>query len=217
MRQAAFLPLATIHVFVHAGRAKQQLLELPLGRVATGDLPALAHQAAINLAGCPAWQQAQLPKIWLWNAEGDYDPVEHRWTSEQRVQLLRAVAPLRHPHLTSFTLDVDGFELGQPEVAALQHSFGAGLTTLSLGSCTLVPTFWAAVNEHLPSVTELQLRSSVTCQASDVIIFCSRRPTAHPLTLHLGPDLYKACGGDQVQAGLRGYGVQHVSINECDD
>jgi hypothetical protein len=34
--------------------------------------------------------------------------------------------------------------------------------------------------------------------------------------LALGRRLYEACGGDQVQAGLRAQGVQHVSVVECD-
>jgi hypothetical protein len=152
--------------------------------------------------------------VGLKNAE--YDALEDSWTSEQRVQLLRAMAPLRHPHLKGLTLIVDGFELGQPEVAALQHSFGAGLRALSIGDCTLVPSFWVALTELLPTVSGLQLRSAVECHTQDIITFCSRRSTAQPLRLGLGSNLYKACGGAETQAGLRAHGVQHVSVVEGD-
>jgi hypothetical protein len=151
-------------------------------------------------------------------SDGDANnPQAHSWTSEQRVQLLRAMAPLSHPHLTGLAFGIAGFELGQPEVAAIQHSFGAGLTTLVLGICTLLPTFWVAMTELLPHVTDLQLRSFVKCHTPDVIIFCSRRSTAQPLTLHLSTKLYEACGGAQLQASLRANRAGHVSIVEVSE
>jgi hypothetical protein len=214
LQHAAFLPLKTVQKLVNISSLMQQWLQLPLGRMATADLPGLVYKAAINLAGCPAWQQTQLPDMWLCSNSTSYNPQEHSWTSEQRVQLLRAMAPLRHPHLTSFTLAVDGFELGQHEVAALQHSFGAGLTTLGLGFCTLLPSFWVALNDVLPNVNDLQLISSVNCHPPDINTFCSTRSTAHPLVLQLEDKLFEACGGAQLQASLRALGVRHVSVLE---
>jgi hypothetical protein len=212
MHQAAFLPLKTVHQLGSTLLICD--LQLPLSSVPLGEIPALLHQAATNLAGCPARQHAHPLGVCLWNATTAFNPLEHRWTSEQRVQLLRAIAPLRHPHLTGFVFAATGWELGQPEVTALHHSFGAGLATLQLGYCTLLPSFWAALNERLPNVTNLRLASSVDCQASDVIISCSKRSAVKPLRLDLGKKLYKACGGDQVQASLRAQGVGHVSITE---
>jgi hypothetical protein len=215
MHQAAYLPLKTVQQLEQCSRSTGYSLKLPLSSVRPSQLPTLLHQAAINLAACPAWQKAMPPDVIVWNAEVDYDPSEHSWTSEQRVQLLRAMAPLRHSHLTGFLLDLDGWELGQPEVAALQHSFGAGLDTLVLGDCILVPSFWAALTELLPHVSDLQLRSSVRCHIPDVITLCSRRSKAHPFVLQLENKLYEVCGGDQVQDSLRAQGVGHVFVVEA--
>jgi hypothetical protein len=57
------------------------------------------------------------------------------------------------------------------------------LTSLRLGGSHLNPGFWAAVEEHLPSLKELHLKQSVTFPPTDLLAF-SKRFTSRPITVY---------------------------------
>jgi hypothetical protein len=58
--------------------------------------------------------------------------------------------------------------------------------------------FWPTLEEYLPSVKLLQLKSDVSCQLTDMLSFCSKT-TAHPITIELCAHQYQ----ELVTAGFK--------------
>jgi hypothetical protein len=143
-------------------------------------------------------------------------PAPVSFNPEQLLQLLQAVAPLGGPHVETFQLSIKGskLELGMAEVEALGQSLGKGLRGLTLGHCTLTAGFWEALGKALPSLHTLILVDQVQCRAADVSIFCRKRVTAGRFVLWLSPVLYKRCGGDRLQQGLKAQGVSNVTVRK---
>jgi hypothetical protein len=80
--------------------------------------------------------------------------------------------------------------LGRSDILALARGLGCHLTRISLNQCTLHPDFWPALEDYLPSLKLLQLKSDVSCQVSDMLSFCSKT-TTHPVTIELCVDQYQ--------------------------
>jgi hypothetical protein len=157
-------------------------LQLPLCTMAAEDMPWLLHQAATNLAACPAWKAAPLDSIDL---EGDprqyWDQDTVIFSAQERIQLLEALAPLGGPHVTKFAGDIQGtwFEWGRAEVQALAGSLRSDkVTTLSLNYCHLAADSWAALDEFLPELETLQLGKHATYSTLDIgrkfVLLCTR-------------------------------------------
>jgi hypothetical protein len=189
-------------------------LHLPTGSVAPDELPALLQRATANLAACPAWQAKPEPCISL---QGDGSDVEEYLylAPEIRLQLLEALAPLGGPHVTEFQgcMAEHWFNWGRPEVEALGRSLrSTQLSSLELWHCALHIDFWAALGEVWPSLQVLTLGAGVTCSASDLAVFCTRRQAEQPFKLILAPRLFESHDGAGLQDSLRAQGVLHVSV-----
>jgi hypothetical protein len=208
LQHIAYLPLKTVK-FLSPGLLSDlgPDLRLPVGTMPDDQLPALLHQAAANLASAPAWQLEEYSHITL-RAGSRTTP--HNLSSELRLQLLQALAPLKFPRETK--LELYGCDCGRPEVAALQHSLGSELTILSLAHCSLTPCFWSALHQLLPNLTEVTLERQVECQVSDLIVFCCTRPARRQFELYLGDGMYDTFQGDSIQASLQEQGLTHVVI-----
>jgi hypothetical protein len=189
-------------------------LHLPTSAMAPDELPAVLQRATANLAACPAWQAKPEPCISL---QGDGSDVEEYLylAPEIRLQLLEALAPLGGPHVTEFQgcMAENWFNWGRPEVEALGHSLhSTQLSSLELWHCALHIDFWAALGEVFPSLEVLTLGAGVTCSASDLAVFCSRRQAGHPFKLVLAPRLFESHDGAGLQESLEAQGVLHVSV-----
>jgi hypothetical protein len=105
------------------------------------------------------------------------------------------------------------FSWGRPEVGALGRSLRQHRAQLlQLSHCTLRTDFWAAVDEVFPSLEVLTLGDEVTCSASDLAVFCTRRQAEQPFDPILDPALYESHDGAGLQEGLEAQGVEHVSV-----
>jgi hypothetical protein len=130
---------------------QQARLELPLTTVPTPQVPALLHKAAAVIARTQSCD-------WLClTGTDDRGPVQPHFGPATRLQLLQALAPLRHAGLRSFSLDGFSceFEMGAPEVEALSTSIGNHLKSMSVGSMgrvTLSTTFWPVLRSHFPAL-----------------------------------------------------------------
>jgi hypothetical protein len=108
------------------------------------------------------------------------------------------------------------FSWGRPEVEALGRSLRSPqLSVLELSHCTLHTDFWAALDEVFPSLEVLTLGDEVTCSASDLAVFCTRRQAEQPFDLILDPALYESHNGAGLQESLEAQGVEHVSVQEA--
>jgi hypothetical protein len=214
----ASMPLKGVEELNH-GLGSLGLLQLPLSRLEPDQLATVLRQATTNLAGCPAWQAHPDSLIALQDDPSDTPLESIVFTPQQRTQLLEALAPLGGPHVTQCAAAIHKavFEWGRPELQALGRSLNSGqLSRLLLTHCIVTAGFWAALDEVLPSLSELWLLDNVICSAADVAVYCSKRKEGHPLTLRLSDALYTAVGGAQLQAALVGQGSVHVSIERHD-
>jgi hypothetical protein len=195
-------------------------LQLPLSSMHPDQLAALLLQATTNLAASPAWQADPESCIALYFDPSGGTAHSIRFTPQQRIQLLEALAPLGGPHVTKFESYIMGavFEWGRPELQALGHSLNSSqLSELELSYCHLAAEFWSALDEVLPSLATLCLNTLVACSAADVAGYCSQRKDGlPPLTLRLGDDVYQellhAVGGAELQAALTSQGASHVTV-----
>jgi hypothetical protein len=175
--QLAYLPLKSVQRLEERWGALSGTLFLPpSAAVPAAQLPNLLHQAATNLATCPAWISALPSNLRL---EGPHQGL----SAHQRVQLLKSLAPLGGPHVTEMDIFLwDELHLGYDEVQALAGRIGGSLTTLRLRSCTLPGTFWKALTLHLPQLLYLGLFWGVTTSANDIAVYLTMRscsPTQH--------------------------------------
>jgi hypothetical protein len=201
--------------------AKLGLLVLPTGSVPAAQLPGLLLQATTNLARCPAWQRKPESQLALGDEleiddgedDGDDDDQDDEFTQDQRLELFQALAPLSGPHVRHLVLGIKGLrvELGKAEVAALAQGLGKGLPVLWLRHCTLAASFWAALDDALPSLMFLALDSRVKFSATNVGIYCGRRATGSRLVLGMSPRVYQLCG-HELQQGLDAQGLTHISV-----
>jgi hypothetical protein len=178
-------------------------LELPLTTVPTPQVPALLHKAAAVIACNQSWKQEPEPLLSLDGTEYD-GSVQPHFTAATRLQLLQALAPLRHAgirmlHLHGFSCE---FEMGAPEVEALSTSIGSDIKSMLLGSggkVTLSPTFWPALRSHFPALRDVWLgkHSDGAVHTSDLVSFCKDAP--HPFTLGLHNNICDAAGRQELQ------------------
>jgi hypothetical protein len=190
-------------------------LQIPFNSIDLDQVPQKLREATTNLAACPAWQAKPDSCIALGgDPNGPFEDI-HIFSAQQRIQLLEALAPVGGPHVKKVLACMHGavFEWGRPELQALGCSINSSqLSALTLDNCILTVGFWAALDQVLPALRTLTLRSHVTCSASDIAVFCSKRKQGHQLTVTLGKQLYEAHDGAGIQASLVGQGIFHVKI-----
>jgi hypothetical protein len=221
----ARLPLRTVTQLTIGSPNSPLELDLPLGEVPDAQLPAILHQAATNMASCPAWQAGSKSQISLLGYPGPIPKPEDTLTvfdGEQRIQLFEALAPLGGPAVKEVEVSIKGatFQWGRPEVQALARSLGGQVTSLLLSYCSLQSDFWVALDECFPALTSLHMELRVTCSAPHVALFCGARAAGRPFTLRLKATadfwgvegVYSAVQGEQLQAGLEAMGMAHVSV-----
>jgi hypothetical protein len=94
------------------------------------------------------------------------------------------------------------------QVRALAATFGTRLTTPRIGGSHLEPDFWAALEEHLPSLRVLHLKESANFTLEGLLAFCVRL-TPRPITIrvHMQPEDRAVCERMQ-QAVLTALAVQ---------
>jgi hypothetical protein len=175
----------------------EESLYLPVGSYAAVEdegqhLVSLMHQAASNLAACPALQGRGAPQELMlsWGClvtANAPQPPDEPLSSSTRTALLQALAPLA-AKVCRLSIDMPDFELGQPELAALGKVFKDQITRLYLRSCEVQGYFWPALLKALPSLRELEMclgASTVTgaVSESDLTVFCSH--SSRPLTVSL--------------------------------
>jgi hypothetical protein len=168
------------------------------------DCVALVQQAASNLAGCPGFRRSPPDTLTL-------DGMQNRG---QGLQLLKALAPFRSLGIKRFHTDME--HLGAREVKALADSLGGGLAELELPCAEVPACFWPALLEHFPDLSSLELGGNATeTHIADVAIYCKsvQRPLALRLRWQLPATVY-AQMGRELQATLRRWGVQHVTIQD---
>jgi hypothetical protein len=192
---AAYLPLQAVEQLV--GFDCLSLYKLGDGIDAAASL----HQAASNLAACPAWEHTPPAALQLIDCKADMSALG----------LLRSLGPLHAVQFKGFKIDYPG-QLGASEVQALRTSLGNGLQQLTLTCATLNTGFWQALPEHLPGLQHLWLGSRVAASGAAISIFCRSAPS--PLTLHLRTRLWDRLQGVQLRACLTAWGINHVVIQE---
>jgi hypothetical protein len=209
----AHLPLRKVND-LHIWSSNLPELQLPLGRAPHAQLPAILRQAATNLASCPAWQAGFKGSISLTGGPGPALPNRVVFDGRQRIQLIKALAPLGSPALKQMQVSIDGavFQWGRSEVRALARSLGGQVASLQLGDCTLQPDFWLALDECFPALTFLRLQQDVTCSPPDAALFCGARPADRPFTLSLHNEVYVDINGQQLRGSLAARGVAHVKV-----
>jgi hypothetical protein len=192
LMQLAHLPLRTVQDLNYWGfRSGWGCFNLPgPAAVPAAQLPSLLHEAATNLATCPAWIHAPPSKLSLWGGG-------QQLTADQRVQLFHALAPLAAPHVTEMRLNLDGqLQLSSAEIQALADSIGSDPPKLSLHNCSLSGTFWKALANHFPQLSSLDLCEGVRASANDIAAYLSmcsssaRQATGMRLKAH--PDILDA-------------------------
>jgi hypothetical protein len=191
--------------------------QIPLSSIDLNQLPQKLREATTNLAACPAWQANPDSCIALDGDPADSYEDVHIFSDQQRIQLLEALAPVGGPHVERFRAAMPGaaFEWGRAELQALARSLNSSqLSLLALDNCHLTVGFWAALEEVLPALDRLTLCWDVTCSASDIAVFCSRRKQGHQLTLYLCQRLYEEVDGDELQASPVGQGMPHIKIKQ---
>jgi hypothetical protein len=215
----AHLPLRTVQQLSFDDVMDSQCLgrlSLPINSMpAAHQLPIILRKATTNLAACPAWQSCPDPCISLLGDRGRGQDDIIVFDTQQRIQLLEALAPLGGTHVREFKADIRGtdFQWGQAEVQALAHSLNSkGVTTVKLGYCILTPGFWTALDEFLPSLQCLQLNSTTECSATDVAFFCCTRRKRFPFTLILAPQVHEEVHGNQLRDSLAARGMDHVEV-----
>jgi hypothetical protein len=198
---------------LHGGFSDLGILKLPLLTFAPDQVADLLRRATTNIAACRQWQLAPGSFISLGHDPEDSPPQDVIFTPAQRIQLLEALAPLGGPHVKEFNAaiyDTD-FEWGEAELQALGRSLNSErLSALQLSYCIVTSGFWAALDEVLPSLSDLYLNGDVT--GSDLALFCSKRGQGHMLSIHLQEDLYQSSNGAQLQASLEQHSVANVKV-----
>jgi hypothetical protein len=208
------LPLKTVQSLSSAAPGGLAVFRLPLVPDPVEDVVTFLQQAASNLASWPAWQQRPEPEILL-HGDGNTWAEDGELSSEHRVALLQAVAPLAGPHLKHFVFDipeVQSFSFGQAEVEVLGRAFGSSLTHLELGSGSLKPEFWAALDTALPHLAVLSLTYDVQCSESDLTFYCSRRAAHRPLCFQFSNRDVSEPNPEHLKATLAAWGVQHITV-----
>jgi hypothetical protein len=212
----AFLPLKTVQRFEVWNSARREwcgttsmshlVLAGTSGPEFVSSLREVVYAAAQNISTCPAWVMSK-PSGFELEMSGDYHV-----TIEEHAPLLEALAPLRGSDFTHLVLS-GAFHLGQPEVAALQRSFGGSVTTMTLEGCTVLPTFWAELHGSMTSVSTLEIRHPCFgISGTNLTVFCASRAPAHPLTLKVHAVLYDTCEAQKVQAALESQGLHHLNL-----
>jgi hypothetical protein len=216
IRTMAYLPLGvieslTVHhecdiglpaVVFHECRLPGNEWRLPLHAPGTthSELCELVHEAALNLAKCPAWRASQPQAELVLQAYGS-NRVPSDMDDSARLKLLGALHPLLSG-LTNLQIDMPGFLMGQPEVAALGTACGSTLKHLAILTAHVQTTFWPAVWSHLPALGTLSLGYNAWCghdaiAASSLCLFCSHA-TRH-LTLKIDEHLYNNLECEELQ------------------
>jgi hypothetical protein len=171
LQEFAYLPLRSVQrlqVIRHSVyglqpyQVKLGQLDLP-SDTPIAQLPDLLHQATRNLASCPAWVRAPASELQLHGSA-------HGLTSDQRVQLLQALAPVAGRHVSKLRIDV-GMQLARADVEAMASSFAGSLTSLHLDSATLLDCFWRPLVQHFPNLQELGLGRNVSANVMSVAMY----------------------------------------------
>jgi hypothetical protein len=158
LQEFAYLPLKSVQqLHPYLGN-----LYLP-PNTPVAQLPDLLHQATTNLASCPAWVKAPPSELTL-SGGAQY------LTSDQRLQLLQALAPVAGRHVSKPMLDVN-MQLGGAEVEALASSLAESLTILHLNSATLLDSFWRPLAQRFTHLQELRLDSGIKADAMSVATY----------------------------------------------
>jgi hypothetical protein len=181
-----YLPLTSVQELWNLYNILSGVLPLPPpDAVPAAQLPSLLHQAATNLATCPAWISAAPSKLTLQGAGQEL-------TADQQVQLFQALAPLGGPHVTEIEVCLEGqLELGSAEVQALASSIGGSLQKLRLYRCTLLSTFWKALAHHFPQLSSLDLPGGIQAGVGDITMYLAMRSSSspQPMRLDISPEV----------------------------
>jgi hypothetical protein len=178
--QLAYLPLKSVQELqgVYDTRLDKPVrawldLPSPAAAVPAAQLPSLLHQAATNLATCPAWMHAAPSQLALRGAG-------HELAADEQVQLFQALAPLG-AHVTTLVIMLRGeLQLDAADVQALATSTAGSLTALSLYNCILPATFWKALAHHFPQLSSLGLCRGVLADATDIGAYLSVQSCSSP-------------------------------------
>jgi hypothetical protein len=208
LRPFAYLPLHSVQTltvyWAEIGEDHkfpgEDSLWLPVGSYGPDEdegqhLESLMHQAASNLAACPALQGSGAPQELMlsWSClvtANEAQPPDVPLSSGTRTALLQALAPVA---ATVHRLDIDmvDFELGQAELAALPQVLKDQITRLYLRACEVRGDFWPALLKALPLLRDLEISLGIgsvmgAVSESDLTVFCSH--ISRPFTLTLIDD-----------------------------
>jgi hypothetical protein len=102
--------------------------------------------------------------------QGTLSGVANDLTSDQRVELLQALAPVAGRQVRKLELAVK-MQLGGAEVEAFAGSCAGSLTSLHLDSATLHDSFWRPLAQHFPNLQELCLGRDIKAGAMSVAAY----------------------------------------------
>jgi hypothetical protein len=215
LQQLAYLPLKSVQElhtttghFVASG---QRHRVLHFWNAPDEQLPYLLHQATTNPASCPAWVKAPPSELTL-SGSAQY------LTSDQRLQLLQALAPVAGRHVSKLRLSVR-MQLGQAEVEAIASSFPDSLTSLHLDWATLHDSFWKSVAEHFPSLQQLWLGDHIRADAMDLAEYLamSSRSVLPRLDVNISPTILNQQDSARLQARINEWGLENIRFRGGDD
>jgi hypothetical protein len=127
-----------------------QHLKVPLNtssQMPSAQLFTALHQAATNLAGCPAWQKQPTNTITI------LCPIN------KRKQLLCTLKPLGGPHIKELIIHPGDLRvhLRPATVQALADSLGNAVTSVKLSNTTCHSAFWRTFATCFPAIDSLHL------------------------------------------------------------
>jgi hypothetical protein len=177
----------------------------------------LLHKAATAIAETQAWQQHQRELLLLQQSDPSQGRVQPSFTAQTRVDLLKALAPLKHLAYQKFWLSGFSceFQMGGPELAALNASIGNSLESILLGNrgqVTLDTSFWPALLKVFPALKHLGVYAHVrgATTMADLALFCKEAPSWFTLSLY--HSVCDAAAHQQLRSILAAWSASHVTI-----
>jgi hypothetical protein len=153
LQQLAALPLTSVQQLSLPDTKDGLEFQVPRDPVPAAELLALLRKAATNLAASPAWQNAPVDRLAVFDGCQVLD-------SDLLGQVWAAIAPLGGAHLQHFSFSAR-VQLTRQDVEALAGSLGGGVQTLTLQSCQLEPGFWRALSQQFQQLRRIQFLDGV--------------------------------------------------------
>jgi hypothetical protein len=106
LHHLANLPLHSVRE-LRVGDNSINTLQLPYSTMIFDSVPEVLHQAALNLAGCPAWKEANITgiRVMVEPHATSALPAGAKYSSRLSRQLIAALAPLASPRITELEID----------------------------------------------------------------------------------------------------------------